>query len=117
MLKPKLFIDHSGKHEFIIVIQVDANWAGCSKTRKSTAAVLLGFLSVPVHFISKTQSVIAQSSTDSDLYAIGSGVAEGLHICESLMEAGLANNVTLEIQTDSSSAKSIAKQYGTSRKN
>ena len=32
------------------------------------------------------------------------------------MAAGLSNNVTSEIQTDFSSARSIAKQYGTSRK-
>ena len=102
--------------ELIIVIPVDANWAGCTKTRKSTSGVLMEFLGVPVHFISKTQSVIAQSSTESELYAIGSEVAEGLHNLSFLTEARLSKNVTLEIQTDSSSAKSIAKQYGTSRK-
>ena len=32
------------------------------------------------------------------------------------MAGGLSNNVTSEIQTDSPSAQSIAKQYGTSRK-
>ena len=74
-------MDPSRKDEFIIiVIPVGANWAGFSKTRKSTASVLLEFLSVPVHFISKTQSVIAQSSAENELFASGLGVAEGVHI-------------------------------------
>ena len=51
-LKPKLFIDPSGQHEFIIVIPVDANWAGCSKTRKSISRVLIKFLGVLFHCIS-----------------------------------------------------------------
>ena len=69
-----------------------------------------------MHFSSKTQSVIAQCSAERELYAIGSRVAEGLHIRPFLIETRLSMNVTLEFQTDSSSAKSIAKQYGTSRK-
>ena len=54
LLQPKLFIDPSGKRDFIIVIPADANSAGCSKTRKSTSGVSIELLGVPVHFASKT---------------------------------------------------------------
>ena len=54
---------------------MDANLAGCAKTRKSTSGVLICFLGAPVHFIPHTQSVIAQSSPERELYAIRSGVA------------------------------------------
>ena len=84
------------------------HWAGCSKTKQSASRVLIDVLGVPALFTSKTQSVIALSSTEHELSAICSGVAAGLHICSCKMEARLSNNVTLEIQTDSASAKSIA---------
>ena len=99
-----------------LVIPTDANWAGCPKSRTITLGALLEYLGTTIHVISRTQSVIAQSSAESELYASGSGVSEGLRVRSFLLEAGLVRNVTLEIQTDSSNAKSIAKQYGTSRK-
>ena len=78
------------------------------KKRKITSGVLLEFVGAPVRFISTIQSVIAQSSVESELYVIGTCVAEGLHIRSFVMEAGLAHKVTIHIQTDSSSANSIA---------
>ena len=60
--------------------------------------------------------MIAQSSDESELYAVGSGVAEGLHIRSFLTEARRRKSVSSEIQTDPSTAKIIAKQYGTSWK-
>ena len=52
----------------------------------------------------------------SELYAIGPGVAEGFHVRAFVIEAGLAHNVALQIQTYYSSTKHIAKQNGTARK-
>ena len=51
---------------------VDANWAGWSKTRKSSSGALIECLGAP----------------ESELGAIGSGVTEGLRIRSFLMEAG-----------------------------
>ena len=44
--------------------------------------------------MSNTQSIIAQSSAESELYAIGSGIPEGLHVRSCMTSAALANNVT-----------------------
>ena len=73
-------------------------------------------MGAPVASQGWTQSVRALSSAESELYGIGSGTAEGLHIRSFLMESTLAKSVSLVLYTDSSSAKSIAMQFGTSRK-
>ena len=74
------------------------------------------FLGAPFRFFSNTQSEIAQSSRESELYAICSGGADARHIRSCFIEARLSETVTWETQTDSSSAEGIAMQYGTSRK-
>ena len=115
-LKPDLNLAPGEKHNFILPAYVDANWAGCVLTRKSSSGLHLEFLGAPIHFISKTQAVRALSSAESELYGIGAGIAESLHVRSFLMEAGIAKSVLIEVWTDSTAAKSIAMSYGTSRK-
>jgi hypothetical protein len=79
-LDPNIFIDPTTKHDFNIVISTDANWGGCPRTRKSSSGVLVDSRVHLYTSFSMTQSVIAQSSAESELYAIGSGVLEGLQI-------------------------------------
>ena len=98
LLQPKLVMESMKDYDVTLVTPTDATWASCPKSRKSTSGVLLEYLGTPIHFISRTQSVIAQSSAEGELYAIGSGVAEGLHVRSFLLEAGLVRNVTLEIK-------------------
>ena len=96
------------RHHLTLNCRVDENWAGCTLARRSTSGVHLQFLGASVHFCSKTQSVVALSSAESELYGIGLGVAESLHVRSFLLEANLASSVNIEIFTDSSAAKSIA---------
>merc|ERR1712115_665572 len=84
--------------------------------RRSTPGVHLQFLGASIHFCSKTQSVVALSSAESELYGIGLGVAESLHARSFLLEANLASSVNIELYTDSSAAKSIANAFGTSKR-
>ena len=61
-----------------IDIYVDANWAGCRRTRKSTSG---GCAMLGQHCLkawSKTQSIIAKSSGESELFGVIKGSAEGL---------------------------------------
>eukprot|EP00973_Karenia_brevis_P046223 6408888-Karenia_brevis.AAC.1 len=61
-----------------ITIHTDANWAGDKRTRKSTSG---GSIQIGRHLIkswSKTQSLIALSSAESELYACIKAAAEGL---------------------------------------
>ena len=93
----------------------DSDWAGCSKTRKSTSGGILRVLGTPVHFFSRTQSVLALSSAEAELYAIGSTLAELLHV-RNLLEDLHMLKVSLTLYTDSTSAKSLSARFGTSRK-
>ena len=67
-----------------------------------------------VQFGSRTQAVVALSSAESELYAIGTGAQEGLHIANFIKEA--ITKVNIRIHTDSTSGKSIATRIGSSKK-
>ena len=71
-----------------------------------------------VQFGSRTQAVVALSSVssaESELYAIGTGAQEGLHIANFIREA-TTTKVNIRIHTDSTSGKSIATRIGSSKK-
>ena len=108
--------DTQGSHPYEIQIYTDANWAGCGLPRKSTSGVLVHLLGVTVAFSSKTQAIHALSSAESELYAMCSGAADGLHLRAFLFESQLASRVSLLLYTDSSSGKSSASPYGASRR-
>ena len=95
---------------------MDAEWAGCPSTRKSTTGFVIHILGTPVSFGSRTQATIALSSAESELYAICTGTSEGLHLKMFLQESGLASKVNIRIHTDSTAGKSIATRQGTSKK-
>ena len=61
-----------------LIVECDSDFAGCLRTRKSTSgyASFLGKHCVAAR--SKTQLVIATSSGEAELYALGSAVSNGL---------------------------------------
>ena len=97
-------------------VHVDADWAGCPTTRKSTAGFNIIFLGTTVAFGSRTQATIALSSAVSELYAICTGVNEGLHLRSFLLETNICSKLNLRIHTDSTAGKSIATRQGTSKR-
>ena len=96
-------------------IYVDSDWAGCRTTRKSTSGCVIELLGCAVHAYSRTQGTIATSSGEAELYAIGSGVSEGLGVMSFLQESQLLSKVSMLIMTDSTSAKAIATRMGVSK--
>jgi hypothetical protein len=94
----------------------DSDWAGCPRTRKSTSGFILQVLGSTVQFGSRTQSVHALSSGEAELYAIGSGMAEALHLKSFLEESGFCKQAKIILRTDSTAGKSMATRYGTSKK-
>ena len=97
-------------------VYVDSDWAGCSTTRKSTSGFVIKYMGATVRFGSRTQSTIALSSAEAELYAINTGATEALHIRSFLTEALNQKKVNIKIYTDSSSGKSIATRIGSSKK-
>ena len=64
-----------------ITCYTDANWAGCSTTRKSTSAGAIQYGSHLIKTWSKTQATVALSSGEAELHGIVKATAEsiGLH--------------------------------------
>ena len=93
----------------------DAGWAGCRETKRSTTG---GCVMLGKHTIkgwSKTQSLVALSSGESELYATLKAAAEGLGITAMLRDLGM--RVTGEIWGDANAALGIInrKRLGKSR--
>ena len=80
-------------------VHVDADWAGCPTTRKSTSGFNIIFLGTTVAFGSRTQATIALSLAESELYAICTGVNEGLHLRNFLLETNICSKLNLRIHT------------------
>ncbi len=63
-----------------------------------------------------TQSILALSSGEAELYAIGSGIAEALALGNFLVEAKLCQSFKVILNTDSTAGKSIATRFGMTKK-
>ena len=58
--------------------QVDSDWAGCEKSRKSTSGGLIYFGTHVILHWARTQTTIALSSGEAELGGIITGVSNGL---------------------------------------
>ena len=98
----------------VVDIYCDANWAGCKVSRKSTSG---GVAMIGLHVIkvwSKTQSVIAKSSAESELYGAIKGACEGLGISSLLRDLGDIS-CKVRMHLDASAAIGIIERKGLNR--
>ena len=95
---------------------MDSDWAGCHKTTKSAMCCAMYLLGKCVGVMPKTQGLLALSSGEAELYAIGFGVMATIFQRNFLREVNLAPKVTITIHTDSVAGKSMATRYGASRR-
>ena len=72
-----------------LTVECDSDVAGCMRTRKSTSGYVSFLGRHCVAARSKTQSVIATSSGEAELYALGSAISNGLGICAVLADLGV----------------------------
>ena len=96
-----------------IDVYVDANWAGCRRTRKSTSG---GCAMIGKHCIkawSKTQSIIAKSSAESELYGVIKGSSEALGLATLARDFG--REMTVQVHVDATAAMGIVERRGVSR--
>ena len=99
-----------------IVCYVDSDWAGCSKTRKSTSGSTAQVLGSDIIHTSRTQATVALSSGEAELYAIGQGTSEALSLKSLILEAEFAKRVNMIVFTDSTAGRSIATRFGAGKK-
>jgi hypothetical protein len=96
-----------------IELFADADWAGCRRCRKSTSG---GVAMMGGHCIkawAKTQSVVAKSSAESELYSVVKGATEGLGLITLCKDLGA--EVGAKLNLDATAAKGILERQGISK--
>ena len=115
-IKPERQKDRSDK-AYVINGYTDSDWGSCQETRKSTSGLVIKLEGATIAVASRTQSTVAQSSGEAELYAIGSGCSESLYIRSFLHEWHEEMKVALNMHTESSVAKSWVSRKGLSKRN
>ena len=88
----------------------DSNWAGCKATRKSTSGACLMWGSHVLKSYSRTQSNIALSSGEAQLYATVTAASEGLGLTAMAGDFGL--EMRSNVHVDGTAAIGIAERKG-----
>ena len=91
----------------------DADHAGCLRTRKSTSGGVVVWGQALLKAWSRTQTLIALSSGESELAAVTKAAAEALGVQSVLADFGLT--VKLDVHSDATAAIGICKRQGLGR--
>ena len=91
-------------------IFVDSNWAGCPKRRKSTTGAAIMHGEHLVRSYSKTQSLIALSSAEAELYAMVHATSEGLG--SKAMAADFGGRMEVDVYVGASAAIGVLQRKG-----
>ena len=90
LISPRLPQGHSLPLRQLIPLHINtycgSDWATDIESRKSTSGTVTSILGVPLVFNSRTQSTVATSSAEAELYAIGLGISDSLRIYQQLQE-------------------------------
>ena len=109
--RPRLVLDYPWQDaQDTITVFSDANWAGCTKSRKSTSG---GVVKVGDHLMrtwNKTQATIALSSAESEFYATLKACQEALGMSALASELNL--KMGIRVQVDASAALGVAQRQG-----
>ena len=87
----------------------DADYAGCTETRKSTSGLVFRLGQCTISRCSKKQSIIAQSSTESEYVALCSASLEAVWLRRLLAGVGFKQKEPTIIYEDNQSAISFTK--------
>ena len=94
-------------------IYTDADHAGCMRTRKSTSGGAIMWGKCLLKSWSRTQTLIALSSGESELAAVTKAAAEGFGVQAVLQDFGFP--VKIEVHSDATAAIGICKRQGLGR--
>ena len=93
---------------------VDSDWAGCSRTRRSTTGGVTMRGLHPIRFWSRTQASVALSSGEAELNSIVKGSMESLGLAVMCTEVGM-NKHRILVFTDSFAANGAVHRQGAGR--
>ena len=96
-----------------VLVFVDADFAGCQRTRRSTCGGCVMWSGGMLKAWSKTITTLALSSGESELAALAKGAAEGLGIQSIFMDFGM--EIKFELHSDATAAIGIASRQGLGR--
>ena len=94
-------------------VYTDSDWAGQATTCRSTSGGVVQWKNATLTAWSRTQQTVSLSSAEAELYAVTTGVAEGMVTKHILQELG--HEVFLMNHVDSQSAKAWASKRGLGR--
>ena len=97
----------------VVDVSTDANWAGCLNTRRSTSGGLVMLGIHPIRMYSKTQSVVALSSAESEFYATTKAATEGIGVMALFEDLGMYKKIVMEV--DASAALGVIERRGIGR--
>ena len=97
----------------VLTVYTDADHAGCIRSRKSTSGGVILWGKAMLKVWSRTQTLIALSSGESELAAVTKASAEALGIQSVLKDFG--HDVCLEVHSDATAAIGIVKRQGLGR--
>eukprot|EP00971_Amphidinium_carterae_P351039 6491873-Amphidinium_carterae.2 len=79
-LAPKATYNEKNDIQVHIESFADSDWASCNSTRRSTIGTITSCWGTPLIHIRRTQSTMALSSAEAELYAMGQATVEAQHI-------------------------------------
>ena len=108
--------DKPRKTDEVATIEVftDADWAGDTKSMKSTSSVFTRIDGFTVGVNAQLQDTHAQSSGESGFYALGAGCADGLYVKAILDDLGMQAKISL--RCDAKAARALAQRQGLSKR-
>jgi hypothetical protein len=90
-------------------LYIDADHAGDRNTRRSTSGMIIVMNGGPICWCSRLQKLCAQSSAESEIYAVTDTVKEVLHIRLLCEESGIRTpNIPMEIWEDNNACIQMA---------
>ena len=94
-------------------VMSDADWANCTKSRRSTSGGCVFHGSHLVGHWSRTQQIVALSSAESELNALCKATQEGLGA--KYLSEELGQPLELKIYTDASAALGVVRRHGSGK--
>ena len=98
----------------MIEVFTDADWAGGTKSMKSTSPVFTRIDGFTIGVNAQPQDTHAQSSGESEFYALAAGCADGLCVKAILDDLGMQAKINL--RCDAKTARALAQRQGLSKR-